>query len=149
MKPKRGIYMQESVISCPHCGSHNRLNNPPEAQTPICSKCKGPLPWIIDGTDISFRKELGASIPVLVDFWAEWCAPCRMTAPVLEDLAKDHSGRIKIIKMNVDKNPATAGQFNIRSIPTLILFKNGNPVDTIIGAMSKAGLKERLAPHLA
>ena len=140
--------MQESVVNCPHCGSHNRLKNPPEAQAPICGKCKGSLPWIIDGTDISFRKELSSSIPVLVDFWAEWCAPCRMTAPVLEDFAKDHSGRIKIIKMNVDKNPSTAGQFSIRSIPTLILFKDGNPVDTIIGAMSREGLKERLAPHL-
>jgi thioredoxin 2 len=141
--------MQEYVVSCTHCGANNRLNNPPEAQSPICGKCKSQLPWIVDGTDISFRRELGASIPVLVDFWAEWCGPCRMTAPVLEDFAKDQAGRIKIIKMNVDKNPATAGQFGIRSIPTLILFKDGNPVDTIIGAVSKEGLKERLAPHLA
>lgn len=116
---------------------------------PVCGKCKNSLPWIIDGTDISFRKELDSSVPVLVDFWAEWCAPCRMTAPVLEDLAKDKAGHIKVVKMNVDQNPATAGQFGIRSIPTLILFKGGNPVDTIIGAMSKEALGERLNPHLA
>jgi thioredoxin 2 len=141
--------MQESVVHCPHCGAHNRLKNPAETQAPICGKCKGPLPWIIEGTDISFRREIDAPIPVLVDFWAEWCAPCRMTTPVLEDFAKDQAGRIKIIKMNVDRNPSTAGQFGIRSIPTLILFKNGHPVDTLIGAMSKDALKERVAPHLA
>lgn len=141
--------MQESIVTCSHCGTGNRLQTPPESQAPVCGKCKKPLPWIIDGTDISFRKELEAPIPVLVDFWAEWCAPCRMTAPVLEDFAKDKAGHIKIVKMNVDQNPATAGQFSIRSIPTLILFKGGHAVDTMMGAMSKEALRERLEPHLA
>lgn len=141
--------MEDSVIDCPGCGARNRIKNPPQDQVPVCGKCRNPLPWIISGTDISFRRELETLTPVLVDFWAEWCAPCRMTAPVLEDLARDKAGQIKVVKINVDQNPATAGQFNIRSIPTMILFKDGHPVETLVGAMSKDALLERLGPHLA
>ena len=141
--------MEESVVSCAQCGANNRIGTSPQGQVPICGKCKSPLPWIVAGTDISFRKELETATPVLVDFWAEWCAPCRMTAPVLEDVARDKAGQIKVVKIDVDQNPAISGQFNIRSIPTLILFKDGNPVETIVGAMSKAALLERLGPHLS
>jgi thioredoxin 2 len=140
--------MEDSVVNCPQCGAKNRLKTPAQDQVPICGKCKKPLPWITAGTDISFRKELETSTPVLVDFWAEWCAPCRMTAPVLEDLARDKAGQIKVVKINVDQNPATSGQFNIRSIPTMILFKNGRPVETLVGAMSKEALLQRLSLHL-
>jgi thioredoxin 2 len=140
--------MEDSVVSCPQCGTKNRLKASSQDQVPICGNCKGSLPWIINGTDISFRKELNSSTPVLVDFWAEWCAPCRMTTPVLEELARDKAGHIKILKMNVDQNPATAGQFNIQSIPTLMLFKNGNVVETLVGAMSKDMLLNRLAPYI-
>jgi len=141
--------MEDSVLSCPQCGARNRLKIPLQGQVPVCGKCKSSLPWVVAGTDISFRKELETSIPVLVDFWAEWCAPCRMTTPVLEDLARDKAGQIKIVKINVDQNPATSGQFNVRSIPTMILFKNGHPVETLVGAMSKDALLEQLGPHLA
>jgi thioredoxin 2 len=141
--------MEDSVINCPKCGARNRIKTPPQEKVPVCGKCRNSLPWIISGTDISFRRELETSTPVLVDFWAEWCAPCRMTAPVFEDLARDKAGLIKVVKINVDQNPSTAGQFNIRSIPTLILFKNGEPVETVVGAISKDALLERLGPHLA
>ena len=140
--------MDDSVVSCPQCGAHNRIRIPTTDHFPVCGKCKSSLPWVINGTDISFRKELETSTPVLVDFWAEWCAPCRMTAPVLEDLARDKPGQIKVVKINVDQNPTTAGRFNIQSIPTLILFKNGQAVETMVGAMSKHALLERLAPYL-
>jgi thioredoxin 2 len=138
----------DSIAICPQCGTKNRLKPASPDQIPICGKCKGSLPWIVSGTDISFRKELETPTPVLVDFWAEWCAPCRMTAPVLEELARDKAGQIKIVKMNVDQNPSTAGQFNIRSIPTLILFKDGHPVETLVGAMSKEALLEKLQSHM-
>lgn len=141
--------MEDSIAICPQCGAKNRLKSAPTDQLPICGKCKGSLPWIVSGTDISFRKELETSTPVLVDFWAEWCAPCRLTAPVLEELARDKAGQIKVVKINVDHNPTTAGQFNIRSIPTLILFKDGHPVETLVGAMSKDALLLKLQPHLA
>ena len=141
--------MEESLVMCSQCGASNRLGNPAADQMPVCGKCKSALPWIITGSDISFRKELETSIPVLVDFWAEWCAPCRMTAPVLDDVARDKAGHIKLVKINVDQNPSTAERFNIRSIPTMILFKNGQAVETLVGAMSKDALLERLGPHLA
>jgi len=141
--------MEDPVATCPQCGAKNRLKSAPPDQFPICGKCKSSLPWVVAGTDISFRKELETSTPVLVDFWAEWCAPCRMTTPVLEELARDKAGQIKVVKINVDQNPTTAGQYNIRSIPTLILFKEGHPVETLIGAMSKDELLSRLASHLA
>jgi len=114
----------------------------------VCGKCRSPLPWIVDGTDASFQRELETSLPVLIDFWAEWCAPCRMTAPVLESIADDKAGHIKIVKINVDQNPGTAGRYNIRSIPTMILFKNGNPVETLVGALSKDALLQKIGPHL-
>ncbi len=141
--------MEDSVATCPQCGAKNRLKSAPPDQTPICGKCKGSLPWIVSGTDISFRRELETSTPVLVDFWAEWCGPCRATAPVLEDLARDKAGQIKILKMNVDQNPATADQYNVRSIPTMILFKEGRLVETLIGAMSEEAILQRLGSHLA
>jgi thioredoxin 2 len=140
--------MEESIAICPQCGAKNRLKSALPDQLPICGKCKGSLPWIVSGTDISFRKELETSTPVLVDFWAEWCAPCRTTTPVLEELAREKAGQIKVMKINVDQNPTTAGQYNIRSIPTLILFRGGHPVETLVGAMSKDALLQHLEPHL-
>jgi thioredoxin 2 len=141
--------MVEEIITCPNCGTKNRLGASSGEQVPVCGKCRNPLPWIVNGTDISFRRDLETVVPVLVDFWAEWCAPCRMTAPVLDAVAGEKAGQIKILKINVDQNPATAEQYNIRSIPTLVLFKNGQPVETLIGAMSKNALLERLGSHLA
>lgn len=141
--------MEDSVVICPQCGTNNRIKIPTTDQVPICGNCKSSLPWIVNGTDISFRKELETSIPVLVDFWADWCAPCRMTAPALESLAREKAGQIKIVKINVDQNPSTAERFSIQSIPTLILFKRGAAVETVVGAMSKNALLERFSPHLA
>ena len=140
--------MEESIVICSQCGAGNRLKAATPDQVPVCGKCKSSLPWIISGTDISFRKELETSLPVLVDFWADWCAPCRMTAPALDALAREKAGRIKVMKINVDQNPTVAGHFNIRSIPTMILFKNGQAVETLVGAMAKDALLERLIPHL-
>jgi len=96
---------------------------------------------IINVTDASFEEEvLNSDIPVLVDYWAEWCGPCKMIAPVLEEIADDYAGKIKICKLNIDDNDKTPPKFNIRGIPTLMLFKNGNVDATKVGALSKSQL---------
>ena len=96
-------------------------------------------------TDSDFEQEvLEAETPVLVDFWAEWCAPCKMVAPVIDDLAEEYDGKIKFTKVDVDVNPQTAMKYGIRSIPTLLVFKGGSPVDQVVGAVPKAVIKKSL-----
>jgi thioredoxin 2 len=136
------------ISTCTNCGSKNRLKTPPKGQLPVCGKCGHTLPWLIKATDESFATETDAAVPVLADFWAEWCGPCRMIAPVLEDLSKELAGKLKIVKLNVDENPRTSEQFKVQSIPMLIVFKDGQAVDTFVGAMSKGVMLERLRPHL-
>ena len=96
---------------------------------------------IVNVSEASFEGEvLKADVPVLVDFWAEWCGPCKMIAPVLDEVARDYSGRLKVCKVNVDDNGDTAARFGIRGIPTLLLFKGGNVEATKVGALSKSQL---------
>jgi thioredoxin len=99
-------------------------------------------------TDQTFEQEVQGSTPVLVDFWAEWCGPCRMIAPVLEQIAAEQASNLKIVKLNSDENPESVRRFRIMSIPTLILFKDGKPVEELKGFMPKPQLLNRLRPHL-
>lgn len=103
----------------------------------------------IEITDANFQQEvLNADKPVLVDFWAVWCGPCKMIAPVVEEIAKEYDGKLKVGKLDVDNNPQVAMQFGIRSIPTLMLFKNGKVVEQIIGAVPKRNLVEKILPYV-
>ena len=96
-------------------------------------------------TDATFEQDvLKASAPVLVDFWAPWCGPCRMVAPIVEELAEEYDGRVGFVKLNTDDNPLVASRYGIRSIPTLLVFKGGRPVAQIIGFRPKSDLKRRL-----
>ncbi|RJP77105.1 MAG: thioredoxin TrxA [Candidatus Zixiibacteriota bacterium] len=104
---------------------------------------------IVHFKDDTFQQEvLQSDIPVLVDFWAEWCGPCHMIAPFVEQISDEYQGRVKVGKLNVDENPRTASSFGIRGIPTLLLFKGGKAVEQIIGAVPKAQIKSRLDAHL-
>ena len=96
---------------------------------------------IIQVTDDSFENDvLNSDLPILVDYWAEWCGPCKMIAPILDQLAEEYADQIKIAKMNIDQNPNTPPKFNVRGIPTLMLFKDGEIADTKVGALSKSQL---------
>jgi len=104
---------------------------------------------LIHGTDTNFNMEVLASdTPVLVDFWAPWCAPCRVIAPVIEELAIELDGKLKVVKVNTDENPSIAQEYGIMSIPTLGIFKDGRLVNSVIGAVPKQHLLQAITPHL-
>jgi thioredoxin 1 len=100
-------------------------------------------------TDTSFKEDvLDSSVPVLVDFWAPWCGPCRMVAPVVDEIAQQYEGKVKVVKLNTDENPKTASDYGIRSIPTLMIFKGGQRVDMVVGAVPKTTLANTLEKYL-
>ena len=104
---------------------------------------------VIEGTDFNFEQEvLESDTPVLVDFWAPWCGPCRIVSPIVEEIAENYEGKIKVVKLNTDENQDTAITYGIRSIPTIGIFKDGQVVDSVIGAVPKQHLEEKIKPHL-
>ena len=139
-----------TVIRCPQCGANNRvaLDRLRQQQAPVCGQCKTPLPLSAEPlvvTDQSFPSEVERSaLPVLVDFWAAWCGPCRMIAPVIEELAREMAGRVRITKLNIDDNPLTARRFGVSSIPTLLIFKAGREVERLVGVHPKTEITQRL-----
>jgi thioredoxin 2 len=116
---------------------------------PRCARCKELLPWLVAAGTSNFDDEVATSVPVVVDLWAPWCGPCRMIAPVLEKLAAQHAGRLKVVKVNVDEEPALGARFDARSIPLLIVMRDGREVDRVVGALPAPALEARLAPLLA
>jgi len=145
------------VIRCPACGVANRVprDKVDKGLEPVCGRCKTPLPVSIDTrpltvTDATFSTEVERSpVPVLVDAWAAWCGPCKMIAPVIDELAAEMAGRVRVAKLNVDENPMMAARFNLRSIPTLLLFKEGREADRIVGVQPKSEISRRLERLLA
>ena len=136
-----------SELTCKGCGKKNRIR-PSAKGAPHCGSCGAALPWLVNATDATFDIESAAAPAVLVDLWAPWCGPCRVVGPILEQLSAEYAGRIKVVKVNVDDNPATAQRFQAYSIPTLVVIKEGRVVDRFVGAMPKAQLTVALTPHL-
>jgi thioredoxin 2 len=135
------------IITCPHCGKRNRV--PARAEgIPRCANCHNLLPWAVDADSSSFDAEVDASIPVLVDFWAAWCGPCKWVTPTIEALANEKAGQLKVVRLDVDKEPAIASRYGVQGIPTLLLMRAGEEVDRLVGAASKDQLESWLQSQL-
>ena len=148
-----------TVVTCPNCGAKNRVDETKaDRLRPVCGKCGQKLPersahagdhpvTVTDASLVDTLISAGAK-PVLVDCWAPWCGPCRMIAPVMDQLAAESGGRYVVAKLNVDENPRTASQFRIDGIPALLIFKSGKLVDKIVGLQPKQAIAGKLAAHL-
>jgi thioredoxin 2 len=137
------------VVVCPTCGKKNRVPFAADGR-PQCGNCHSPLPWVVDASDDSFGVVADESkLPVLVDVWAPWCGPCRMVSPVLEQLATEMAGRIKLVKVNADVAPMISQRFDVQAIPTLVLLDQGRVVARQIGAAPADALRRWLEQALA
>ena len=145
---------ESRIIKCPSCGAKNRVAaSTPAHKMPVCGRCGKALSLASDKpvivTDANFSEVVEASsLPVLLDLWAAWCGPCRMIAPVVEQIAAEMAGRALVGKLDVDANPRTSARFGVQSIPTLLVIKNGREVDRIVGAAPKNSILQTLQRHL-
>jgi thioredoxin 2 len=141
------------IVACPNCGRKNRVptiaSGVPRCSVPRCSVCHTRLPWIVEADRTTFEQQLRASVPVLVDFWAPWCGPCRMVSPLVERIGHEHAGQLKVVKLNVDEAPEASERYAVRGIPLLVLFRDGSEVTRQVGAIPQPQLNEWLAPYLA
>lgn len=131
------------VVRCPHCEKNNRILRTATGR-PRCGHCHGDLPWLVEADDENFAAATATGLLTLVDLWAPWCGPCRMVAPVLEQLAVRYAGRLKVVKVNVDESPALASSFNATSIPMLMFLRDGAVVDKVVGAQPEHVLRQRI-----
>jgi len=141
--------METTLLSCPSCGKTNRV--PAQASGhPRCGNCKADLPWIVAAGDNDFAAVAEQSaVPVLVDFWAAWCGPCRMVSPVLDKLARERPGKIKLVKVDVDKSPGLSRRFDVQAIPTLMVLIDGKVAARQAGAAPAEVLRSWLDKALA
>jgi thioredoxin len=143
------------IITCPNCGAKNRIDERANQMQPVCGRCKTPLTigsaqtnsQPIKITDADFNRVTNQDIPVLVDAWAPWCGPCRMIAPIMDELAAESNGRYLVTKLNVDENPVVSSHYQISSIPTMLIFKGGKLVDRIVGLQPKQAIQGRLLSY--
>jgi thioredoxin 2 len=139
------------ILTCPQCGAKNRIPKSRLKDKPVCGKCRASLSprtfldHPVEVSDQTFQREV-LSFPgaVVLDCWAPWCGPCKMVAPILDQLAKEYAGQIKFAKLNTDENQRTAGQYAIQSIPTLLFFKGGKLVNRQVGALPKGEIERHL-----
>ena len=141
--------MATPIVNCPQCGARNRVPVVTGGR-PRCPKCQSDLPWLVDVTTGDFGAVIDRStMPVLVDLWAQWCGPCRAVAPVLEQLAVERAGSLRIVKVNVDDEPAVSAQLGVQSIPTMVLYQGGVEAARQIGALPADRIRQWVDNSLA
>ncbi|MEU4622067.1 thioredoxin [Actinoplanes sp. NPDC023801] len=141
--------MVTDIVACTGCGQRNRVR-PVATGTPVCGKCRKPLPWITDAGDNDFAEIVERSpLPVVVDLWAPWCMPCRTVGPALEQVARDLAGRVKLVKVDVDRAPALSRRFAVQAVPTLLVVDGGNVKARQAGAAPAAVLRRWVEQALA
>lgn len=146
--------MTDRVLKCPSCGTMNRVPPLQPGRAAVCGRCKTPLDVSasqpLHVTDSTFAEQIERSpTPVLLDLWADWCGPCHMLAPAIDELSNELAGRVRVAKLNIDENPETAERFGVRGIPTLLILKGGREVDRLVGVQPKQEILRRLEHHLA
>lgn len=146
--PNYADAMANDVVACPACGKKNRVPKVASGH-PRCGECKAALPWLVDATDADFAEVVDSKLLVVLDLWAPWCGPCRMISPILQQLSKEFAGRIKVVKVNVDDNRATSERFGVQSIPLVHLLRNGQSVDSILGAQPAPAYRQRIEAALS
>lgn len=136
-----------ATIACPGCGAKVRVPAA-AAGRPRCPRCKALLPWVVDATDRDFDRECVAPVPVLADFWAPWCGPCRSLSPTVDAMAVEQAGQLKVVRVNVDDAPELSRRYQVRGVPTLLLMRGGQILDQQVGAPGAAALRSWVRPHL-
>jgi len=136
-----------STLVCSNCGASTRIG-PSERGAPHCGRCGKPLAWVVDASESSFEIEARAQPTVVIDLWAPWCGPCRFVSPILDELAHDYAGRLKVVKVNVDDNQGLARRFDAMSIPTMVILRDGQVVNRIVGAAPKQQIEAQIKPYL-
>ena len=135
------------TLVCASCGTRNQIGASARG-APHCGTCGRPLAWVVNADESTFEVETHAQPTVVVDLWAPWCGPCRFVSPILDQLAHDHPGRLKVVKVNVDENQGLARRFDATSIPTMVVLRDGAVVNRIVGAAPKDQIAAQIVPYL-
>jgi thioredoxin 2 len=140
------------IVLCPRCGAKNRIPKDRRGDRAVCGKCRAPLPFstpfpdhAVEVSDRTFQNEvLDFSSPVLLEFFAPWCGHCQRLSPVLDQLASEYAGRVKVAKLNIDENSLTPSQYGVKGVPTMLFFKGGQPVNRLVGAQPKGEIERQV-----
>lgn len=144
---RKGDPKPRHSLVCADCGTRNHIGAS-ERGVPFCGKCDKPLAWVVNANEATFEVEAKAQPTVVIDLWAPWCGPCRFVSPILDQLAHEYAGRLKVVKVNVDDNQGLARRFEAMSIPTIVVLRDGNVVNRIVGAAPRDQLAAQIVPHL-